>query len=97
MHPQNESKNIVWNNYDLNCFGNLAMISQSFNSTQSNDPVKVKFARIDDQAATNDLQSLKLYHMYLSANRSHEGWDEQKAKIHGETMFNILKDSYNLC
>lgn len=97
LHPQNESKNVVWNNYDLNCFGNLAMISQSFNSTQSNDPVKVKFARIDDQAATNDLQSLKLYHMYLSANRSHEGWDEQKAKIHGETMFNILKDSYNLC
>ena len=97
LHPQDESKNIVWNNYDLNCFGNLAMISQSFNSTQSNDPVKVKFARIDDQAATNDLQSLKLYHMYLSANRSHEGWDEQKAKIHGETMFNILKNSYNFC
>ena len=98
LHPQNESRNIIWNKdeYDLNSFGNLAMISQSFNSTQSNDSVKVKFARIDDQAATNDLQSLKLYHMYLSANRSHEGWDEQKAKIHGEIMFNMLKDSYDI-
>lgn len=47
LHPQDESQNIVWNKdkYDLNRLGNLAMISQSFNSTQSNDSVKVKFAR----------------------------------------------------
>lgn len=97
LHPQDESQNIRWNKdeYDLNDFGNLAMISQSFNSTQSNDSVKVKFARIEDQAATGDLQSLKLYHMYLSANRSHEGWNEQKAKANGIAMFNILKDSYD--
>lgn len=97
LHPQDESQNIRWNKdeYDLNNFGNLAMISQSFNSTQSNDSVKVKFARIEDQAATGDLQSLKLYHMYLLANRSHEGWNEQKAKANGIAMFNILKDSYD--
>lgn len=98
LHPQDESRNAPWNKaeYDLNRFGNLAMISQSFNSTQSNDSVKVKFARIEDQAATNDLQSLKLYHMYMSANKSQEGWNEQKAKINEETMFNVLKDSYNI-
>ena len=98
LHPQDESQNIVWNKdeYDLNCFGNLAMISQSFNSTQSNDSVRVKFARIENQVETGELQSLKLYHMYLSANRSHEGWDEKKAKVNETTMFNVLKDSYNL-
>lgn len=99
LHPQDESQNIVWNKdeYDLNRFGNLAMISQSFNSTQSNDAVRVKFARIENQVEIGDLQSLKLYHMYLSANRTHEGWDEKKAKENETTMFNILKDSYNLC
>ena len=78
----------------MNRFGNLAMISQSFNSTQRNDSVKVKFARIEDQAATNDLQSLKLYHMYLSANGSQDGWNEEAAKIHETKMLDILKDSY---
>lgn len=97
LHPQNEEYNVRWNKeiYDLNDFGNLAMISQSFNSTQSNDSVKIKFARIDDQVINGNLQSLKLYHMYLSANKSPEGWDEQNAKSNGEKMFNILKESYN--
>lgn len=98
LHPQDESQNKKWNKdeYDLNGFGNLAMISQSFNSTQSNDSVRVKFARIENQAMTNDLQSLKLYHMYLSANRSSEGWDEEKAEKSGKLMFGILKDSYDI-
>mgnify|MGYP000280949203 FL=1 len=96
LHPQNESQNKAWDEskYDLNGFGNLAMISQSFNSAQSNDPVEVKFARIKDQAATSDLQSLKLYHMYLFAGQTENGWTEEKAKESGEYMFGILADSY---
>lgn len=96
LHPQNESQNKAWDEskYDLNGFGNLAMISQSFNSTQSNDPVEVKFARIKDQAAMSNLQSLKLYHMYLSADQTIDGWTEEKAKVSGECMFGILADSY---
>lgn len=96
LHPQNESLNKAWDEskYDLNGFGNLAMISQSFNSTQSNDPVEVKFARIKDQAAMGNLQSLKLYYMYLSAGKTGEGWTEEKAKASGECMFGILANSY---
>lgn len=96
LHPQNESQNKAWDEskYDLNGFGNLAMISQSFNSTQSNDPVEVKFARIKDQAAMGNLQSLKLYYMYLSAGKTGEGWTEEKAKASGECMFGILANSY---
>lgn len=93
LHPQNESQNKAWDEskYDLNGFGNLAMISQSFNSAQSNDPVEVKFSRIEVQADTRNLQSLKLYHMYLSAI---DGWTEEKAKESGKYMFDILADSY---
>lgn len=96
LHPQNESQNKAWDEskYDLNGFGNLAMISQSFNSVQSNDPVEVKFARIKDQAATSNLQSLKLYHMYLFAGQTENGWTEENAKTSGEYMFDILADSY---
>lgn len=96
LHPQNESQNKAWDEskYDLNGFGNLAMISQSFNSAQSNDPVEVKFARIKDQAAMGNLQSLKLYYMYLSAGKTGEGWTEENAKTSGEYMFDILADSY---
>lgn len=93
LHPQNESQNKAWDEskYDLNGFGNLAMISQSFNSAQSNDPVEVKFSRIEVQADTRNLQSLKLYHMYLSAI---DGWTEEKAKASGKYMFGILANSY---
>lgn len=52
LHPQHQENNDVWDNDDIHSFGNLAMISQSFNSQQSDDPVTVKFARISDQAHT---------------------------------------------
>ena len=94
LHPQDESQNSSWKVYDLNSFGNLAMVSQSFNSMQSNDPVKVKFARIEEQVATGELQSLKLYHMYLSAKKSSESWTEKTAKDHEMRMIEVLKKSY---
>ena len=50
LHPQHQENNDIWSDDDIHSFGNLAMISQSFNSQQSDDPVTVKFARIKDQA-----------------------------------------------
>lgn len=50
LHPQHQENNDIWGDDDIHSFGNLAMISQSFNSQQSDDPVTVKFARIKDQA-----------------------------------------------
>ena len=47
VHPQNQDHNSEWGEDAVNSFGNLALISQSFNSQQSNDSVKVKFARIE--------------------------------------------------
>lgn len=58
LHPQHQENNDIWGDDDIHSFGNLAMISQSFNSQQSDDPVTVKFARIKDQAHNHTLQSI---------------------------------------
>lgn len=93
LHPQDESNNTSWGNKKrINSFFNLAMISQGFNSTQSNDSVRVKFARIKD--TINDLESLKMYHMYISADKNDENWTLDKAKSHGEEMIEILIKSF---
>lgn len=70
LHPQHQENNDIWSDDDIHSFGNLAMISQSFNSQQSDDPVTVKFARIKDQAHNHTLQSIKMYLMYLDAEKS---------------------------
>ena len=93
LHPQNENNNEKWNDaLKVNSFYNLAMISSSFNSTQSNDSVRIKFARIAD--TVNDLESLKLYDMYISANKMENRWTPTMAQKHGERMIQILIDSF---
>lgn len=74
LHPQHQENNDIWGDDDIHSFGNLAMISQSFNSQQSDDPVTIKFARIKDQAHNHTLQSIKMYLMYLDAEKSPLGW-----------------------
>ena len=70
------------------------MISQSFNSQQSDDPVTVKFARIMDQAHNHALQSLKLYRMYLLAGKNPNGWTIKAKNDHQQEMYELLKKSY---
>ena len=71
------------------------MISQSFNSEQSDDPVTVKFARILDQANNRRLESIKMYKMFLEAERTPGGWTVEKKKVHQSEMIELLKKSYN--
>ena len=95
LHPQHQDNNEVWDDVNIHSFGNLAMISQSFNSQQSDDPVTVKFARIKDQAHNHALQSLKLYHMYLLAGKNPNGWTIDVKNKHQEKMYKLLKESYH--
>ena len=101
LHPQEESNNDKWAKRDdedihpIHSFGNLALISQSFNSTQGNDPVHVKFARVEDQVNRYSLQSLKMYHMYLMARQS-GGWSRKVSDEHKNMMLDLLADSYNI-
>lgn len=95
LHPQHQEHNTEWSAGQIHRFGNLAMISQGFNSQQSDDPVTVKFARILDQANNHNLQSIKLYKMYLDANRTPDGWTPEVAERHEEEMYKLLKKHVN--
>lgn len=94
LHPQHQENNDIWDDDDIHSFGNLAMISQSFNSQQSDDPVMVKFARIKDQAHNHTLQSIKMYLMYLDAEKSPLGWKVDIKNKHQDKMYDLLKKSY---
>ena len=93
LHPQNQDYNDEWSWDDVNSFGNLAMISAGFNSQQSNLPVHVKFANLEVQIGNKNLQSLKLYFMYLKAKRSEAEWTTTAKDQHAEEMLQILNES----
>lgn len=79
----------------MNSFGNLSLISASFNSTQSNDEVNVKFARIKSQIDRNEgtLDSIKLLVMRHDADGDELKWKEELVSRHGARMIKLLKSS----
>lgn len=96
LHPQTGGDVEVWKDIK-HAFGNLAMISLSFNSTQSNDSVGVKFSRLrDTQIVQKTLQSIKLLLMFKCAGGEEAGWTPQNAKDHGAAMLELLQDDYAL-
>lgn len=95
LHPQDESYNEAWDSDITNGFGNLAMISQSFNSLQSNDNIRVKFARIQEQLDNKSLQSLKMLVMFRSANEDHSKWSEQLALDNLDQMCSLLEKTFS--
>ena len=86
--------NEKWNEKEGNSFGNLAMISASFNSQQSNKSVEEKFGRIKSQLKIKELESLKMYKMYLMAGETDSGWTTERKDMHQEEMYKILKESF---
>lgn len=96
LHPQNEEHNEPWDPDVTNGFGNLAMISQSFNSAQHHDNVRVKFARIQEQLDNKGLQSLKMLVMYRSATDDHSKWSQDLAKENLDKMCDLLERTAGL-
>lgn len=95
LHPQNEDEqNESWKEENIHRFGNLALISSTFNSTQSNDSVKVKFARVENQIERGQLESIKLYEMYILSEKNGKNWDGALVEQHEEKMDKILEESY---
>lgn len=94
LHPQNQANNEKWNETNVNSFGNLAMISASFNSQQSNKSVEEKFGRIKSQLKSKELESLKMYKMYLMAGEEDSDWTIERKNMHQEEMYQILKESF---
>lgn len=73
----------------LDSFGNLCMISSSFNSTQSDDSVNTKCGRIDDQVKAGRLESVKMLLMRKLAGEDKK-WTVGKATDHGRLMLGVL-------
>lgn len=102
LHPQNEDNQIIkWQTTEgeqsgtsIHQFGNLALISSVFNSTQNNDSLNPKFGRIRDQITQKKLESIKLAIMYYEAGGRSEEWTSEIAKKHGQRMLEILKQTY---
>ena len=75
------------------CFGNLAMISSSQNSSLRNESYEIKHAYIQsfiNQSKVGSVESLKLLKIFDDC----EVWDRGTIKTHGEAMFTILQESY---
>lgn len=75
-------------------FGNLVMISQGLNSSLSNESYEVKTAHV--QAYTNgaksgSIESLKL----LIVHKEFKTWNKETIQVHGEKMYQWLKNSFN--
>ena len=74
LHPQTDGDIAEWQEAKHQ-FGNLAMISSSFNSLQQKDSVGVKFARLrDTQIPQKNLESIKLLLMFKCAGGSESEW-----------------------
>lgn len=96
LHPQDDKKQIAqWDKNNIDRFGNLCLISSSFNSTQSNDTLGVKIARIKDQIERTQLESIKMYEMYKLFKKNNEEWTVEIAEQHETEMYEILKSSFN--
>lgn len=107
LHPQTATDSSLqerseWNELLYNdppvrvedSFGNLAMISSSFNSMQGNDQINAKLARIKDQINENRLESIKLLVMSSLAGDDIARWTVDIAKKHGEAMYRLLQQAY---
>lgn len=87
FYPQHPTELSPWDDEDLNCFGNLALITVSGNSTFNN-------AMPVGKASTNPgiiMQSLKLKIMADMMRQNDNIWDKELAHKHQDEMFEVLK------
>lgn len=90
IQPQSRAKEGDWSKQDKDIFGNLALISKSFNSSLNAKNVKKKKKQIIQQVKEGKTQSLK---MILAYAEIEEVWSLQMAKQHQEKMIKILQVS----
>ena len=95
FHPQNQTnQSEQWGKGDIDSFGNLCLVSSSFNFRQSNDSLGVKIARVRDQIDRNQIESLKLYEIYKSFTSNGGNWTVDLMKQHEAVMYAILENSF---
>ena len=96
LHPQNDENRNDYNPWGdkKHEFGNLFLITSSFNSTQSDDSINTKFGRILDQISSNSIESIKLYKILKHCKEDEKAWTIKVMEDHQIEMIQRLHDSY---
>ena len=105
LHPQNDENREGYEPWGetKHKFGNLFLISSSFNSTQSDDTINTKFGRILDQISSDNIESIKLYKILDFCKEDEQTgsvaemakrWTIEKMEKHQEAMLQRLHASY---
>lgn len=77
---------------DIDCFGNLALLSVGFNSSLSNQDNADKRLDLQKKINKSDVESLKLWLVYANYPKD-EDWTYANAQVHQEQMIDILIES----
>ena len=96
LHPQHDEDREGYKPWgdEKHKFGNLFLISSSFNSSQSDDTINTKFGRIKDQKEYGSIESVKLYKIFTECQEKEEKWTIEQMNDHHNEMLAFLKDTY---
>ncbi|EAJ5677274.1 DUF262 domain-containing protein [Campylobacter lari] len=99
VQAQSKANENDWTNENIDNFGNLALISSSFNSSLNNHDVPSKYRDFQKRYMDNKkaVISLKLWLIYALANKDGEdkiAWTFGKAQEHKSQMLEVLKNSF---
>jgi len=89
VFPQNPEKESRWEYACLNGFGNLALITQSSNSSYSN---QLPASKRRDFTKSDQIESMKLLEIYQEDN--FKVWEKDHGVDHGDKMIQVLIDSF---
>ncbi|EPE3793295.1 DUF262 domain-containing protein [Campylobacter lari] len=94
-HVQAQSKAQEWeeNANKIDNFGNLALISSSFNSSLNNQDTQDKYLDLQKYINKDSVISLKLWLIY-ALEKDQPKWTFDNAQKHKEQMLEVLKKSF---
>lgn len=100
VQAQSKANEKDWDDKNIDNFGNLALISSSFNSSLNNQDVYSKYRDFQKRYMDDKKKaviSLKLWLIYALAkdNENEITWTSDKAEEHRKQMLEILKKSFN--
>lgn len=104
IQPQSKAKEKDWQIHDestkdekrdIDCFGNLALLSVGFNSSLSNQDNADKRLDLQKKINKSEVESLKLWLVYANYPKD-ENWTCANAQAHQKQMLDILIESLGL-
>lgn len=88
FYPQHPAEGEEWDSSELNCFGNLALITVSGNSTLSNLSPAEKYK--ENSEIIQQSLKLKIMAKMMNENKNENEWTPALAKEHENEMFEKL-------